>query len=213
MAYENVWRLAQSLLKSFFCRVTNGRTRRTFFNMDRQWVAFNLERNWLNFYQKATSLRSMVSTNDWTVTRCIVSNSHPTPLDSNLFILRFIIKDPKKKSRKIQFYSNPLAADLVLTAGSTYGLHQILTTLVDLDGYIFLDEVTYMIALEAIALFPSIKIIPVKLNPNGVDIEDLEAKVAERKFESKDKMFWAGKVNYFGYKQQLMIFCIVFGRL
>lgn len=52
-----------------------------------------------------------------------------------------------------------------------------------------------MIALEAIAQFPSLKIVPVKLNTNGVDIEDLEAKVAERKFEAKGKMFWAGKVN------------------
>lgn len=88
------------------------------------------------------------------------------------------------------------ASDLVLTAGSTYGLHQILTTLIGQDGFIFLDDVTYMIALEAIAQFPSLKIIPIKLNSNGVDIEDLESKVAERKFEAKGKMFWAGKNNF-----------------
>lgn len=67
----------------------------------------------------------------------------------------------------------------------------ILSTLVDFSGFVFLDEATYMIALEAIAQFPTLKIIPVKLNEDGVDIKDLEEKVRERQFQSKEKMFWA----------------------
>lgn len=48
-----------------------------------------------------------------------------------------------------------------------------------------------MIALDAIAQFPSLKVVPVKLNSNGVDIEDLETKVRGKKFDAQNKMFWA----------------------
>lgn len=83
------------------------------------------------------------------------------------------------------------SSDLCLTAGATNGLHLILSTLVDLDGYVFLDEVTYMIALEAISEFSSLKIIPVKLNDDGVDLVDLEEKLKEKQFKSNPKkIFW-----------------------
>lgn len=82
------------------------------------------------------------------------------------------------------------AADLVLSAGATNGLHLILSTLVDLNGFVFLDEVTYMIALESIAQFTTMNVIPVKLNDDGVDINDLEAKLKANQFKSKSKMFW-----------------------
>jgi DNA-binding transcriptional MocR family regulator len=78
----------------------------------------------------------------------------------------------------------------VLTAGATNGMHLILSTLVDLHGVVFLDEVTYMIALEAIKQFTTLQIVPVKLNDDGVDIEDLEVKIRTRRFESSTKMFW-----------------------
>lgn len=69
-------------------------------------------------------------------------------------------------------------------------MHLILTTLIDLNGFVFLDEVTYMIALEAIQQFSTVKIIPVKLNDDGVDLADLEEKIKKRQFQSQDKMFW-----------------------
>ena len=79
----------------------------------------------------------------------------------------------------------------MLTAGATNGIHLILSTLVDLGGFVFLDEVTYMIALEAISQFSTIKIIPVKINDDGVDIDDLEEKLKMKQFEPQsDKMFW-----------------------
>lgn len=82
-------------------------------------------------------------------------------------------------------------ADLVLTAGATNGIHHILSNLIDLDGFVFLDEVTYMIALEAIQQFSNIKIVPVKLNDDGVNICDLEEKLIKSKFEATSgKMFW-----------------------
>lgn len=67
----------------------------------------------------------------------------------------------------------------------------ILSTLIDLNGVVFVDEVTYMIVLEAIREFPSLKIVPVKLKDDGVDIQDLERKVLEHKFlPSHGKMFF-----------------------
>lgn len=82
-------------------------------------------------------------------------------------------------------------SDLVLTAGATNGILLVLSTLIDLfGGFIFLDEVTYMIALEAIAQFSTLKIVPVRLNNDGVDIDDLEAKLKKHKFRASSKMFW-----------------------
>lgn len=54
-----------------------------------------------------------------------------------------------------------------------------------------MDEVTYMIALESIRDFSSLKVIPVKLNDDGVDLKDLEDKILEHKFQPKNKMFHA----------------------
>lgn len=66
-----------------------------------------------------------------------------------------------------------------------------ISTLIDLNGVVFLDEVTYMIVLEAIRAFPSLKIVPIKLNDDGVDIADLERKVIEHKFSpAHGKMFF-----------------------
>lgn len=48
-----------------------------------------------------------------------------------------------------------------------------------------------MIVLEAIGEFPTLKIVPVKLNDDGVDIDDLERKVLEHKFSpAHGKMFY-----------------------
>jgi hypothetical protein len=47
----------------------------------------------------------------------------------------------------------------VLTSGATHGLHLILSTLLDMTAIIFVDEVTYMIALEAFAQFSGMQIV------------------------------------------------------
>jgi DNA-binding transcriptional MocR family regulator len=80
-------------------------------------------------------------------------------------------------------YQSPVdASDLVLTGGATSGLLLILSTLINhANGVVFLDEVTYMIALEGIQDFPTLKIVPVKLNDDGVDIKDLEEKLIKFK--------------------------------
>ncbi|XP_055629355.1 uncharacterized protein LOC129770497 [Toxorhynchites rutilus septentrionalis] len=82
-------------------------------------------------------------------------------------------------------------SDLVLTSGATHGLHLILSTLLDLSGYIFVDEVTYMIALEVFGQFSSMKVIPVPLNTDGPNIKILTSLIEQFRFEPKDgKMFW-----------------------
>ena len=80
--------------------------------------------------------------------------------------------------------------DIFITSGATQGLHVILSTLIDFEGYIFVDEVTYMIALDTIKQFYTLNIIPVKLNEDGVDLEMLEKLVQEKQFKSKNKEFW-----------------------
>ncbi|XP_058837163.1 uncharacterized protein LOC131693403 [Topomyia yanbarensis] len=82
-------------------------------------------------------------------------------------------------------------SDLVLTSGATHGLHLILSTLIDLSGVIFVDEVTYMIALEAFSQFDTMKIVPVPLNADGPDMESLSLLINQHKFKpSGGKLFW-----------------------
>jgi DNA-binding transcriptional MocR family regulator len=89
-------------------------------------------------------------------------------------------------------YDSPVnSADIVLSGGASSGLLLILSTLLDMNGVVFVDEVTYMIVLEAIAQFPTLKIVPVKLNNDGVDVEDLERKILQHKFTpTHGKMFF-----------------------
>lgn len=49
--------------------------------------------------------------------------------------------------------------DIIVTTGATQGLHLILSTLIDFSGVIFVDEVTYMIALSAMSQFTTMKIV------------------------------------------------------
>ncbi|KAH8371236.1 hypothetical protein KR093_006712 [Drosophila rubida] len=80
--------------------------------------------------------------------------------------------------------------DLIITTGATQGLHFVLSTLIDFNGCIFVDEFTYMIALDSMKHFTTLQIVPVKLNADGVDLIDLEEKVKTRQFKSKSKEFW-----------------------
>lgn len=63
--------------------------------------------------------------------------------------------------------------------------------MIDFNGYLFVDEYTYMIALDSMKHFTSLTIVPLKLNDDGVDINDLEVKVKDRRFKSQSKEFWA----------------------
>ncbi|KAH8366842.1 hypothetical protein KR200_012142 [Drosophila serrata] len=90
-----------------------------------------------------------------------------------------------------EMYGSPVKSeDLMITTGATQGLHLLLSTVVDFQGFIFVDEFTYMIALDSMKHFTSLTIVPVKLNDDGVDLKDLEEQVAKRRFDSKTKEFW-----------------------
>ncbi|XP_011195863.1 2-aminoadipate transaminase isoform X2 [Zeugodacus cucurbitae] len=90
------------------------------------------------------------------------------------------------------YVDNPVKSeDLIITTGASQGLHFVLSTLLDLNGIIFVDEVTYMIALDTIKHFTTLTIIPLKLNEDGVDVKQLEKIVQEKRFQSKSKTFWA----------------------
>lgn len=85
------------------------------------------------------------------------------------------------------------ADDLVLTAGASNGIHLVLSTLLDMDGIIFVDEITYMIALEAFSQFNLMKIFPVPLSTHGVNIEELKQLIVQHidPKKSSNKLFSA----------------------
>lgn len=86
------------------------------------------------------------------------------------------------------------AQSLVVTSGASQGLHLILSTLISMNGIIFVDSVTYMIALEAMAQFNQMRIVPVPFSTTtGVDAVALEAIIEAHKesFKKNDeKLFW-----------------------
>ena len=61
------------------------------------------------------------------------------------------------KNTRLPFLS--YSDDIIVTTGATQGLHLILSTLIDFAGVIFVDEVTYMIALSAMSQFTTMKVV------------------------------------------------------
>lgn len=79
-----------------------------------------------------------------------------------------------------------------------------------MSGVIFVDEVTYMIVLEAFSQFSNMKLVTgrkenrkccvlssinmafllVPLNEDGPDVEELKRLIEENKCSTKDKLFW-----------------------
>ncbi|XP_017059112.1 2-aminoadipate transaminase [Drosophila ficusphila] len=88
------------------------------------------------------------------------------------------------------FGSPVKSEDLMITTGATQGFHVLLSTMIDFQGFVFVDEYSYMIALDSIKHFTSLTIVPVKLNDDGVDLKDLEEQVSKRRFNSEKKEFW-----------------------
>ncbi|XP_066995067.2 2-aminoadipate transaminase [Anabrus simplex] len=86
--------------------------------------------------------------------------------------------------------------DLILTCGATHGLQLVMTTFLYPNSVIFVEEVTYMIALETFKQYPWMKVVPVPITAEGVDAEALE-KIASREKKkgtwncSAERPFWA----------------------
>lgn len=82
--------------------------------------------------------------------------------------------------------------DLVLTTGASAGVHNLLTSVIDHDGYIFIDELIFVFTYGILNQFTGLKIVPVKLNDDGVDLRDLERKILKTDYATKtrSKLFW-----------------------
>ncbi|KAL5291698.1 hypothetical protein ACFFRR_010852 [Megaselia abdita] len=82
--------------------------------------------------------------------------------------------------------------DLMLTTGASAGVHNLLSSVLDHDGYIFIDELIFMLTYGIINQFSGLKVVPVKLNDDGVDLKDLEQKILKTDYASKNKskLFW-----------------------
>ncbi|KAJ1523394.1 hypothetical protein ONE63_001259 [Megalurothrips usitatus] len=80
--------------------------------------------------------------------------------------------------------------DLILTCGATHGLQLILNSFVEPDGVIFVEELTYMIAISVFREFASMKIVTVPFSDEGVVPEELERIVAAEKSARGDRTAW-----------------------
>ncbi|XP_024947201.1 uncharacterized protein LOC107274184 isoform X2 [Cephus cinctus] len=92
-------------------------------------------------------------------------------------------------------YGDPVAREqLILTCGATHGLQLLLCSILSSNGVIFVEEVTYMIALDAFNQFPLMRIVIVPMKDDLVDLDEMEKILqVERKgnyFLNKDKIFW-----------------------
>lgn len=85
---------------------------------------------------------------------------------------------------------------LIVTCGASHGLQLLLTTVLSPNGVIFVEEVTYMIALDLFKQFPLMKIVVVPMKDDVVDLDALEELVREEKkrggyFLNEEKIYWA----------------------
>ncbi|PSN57929.1 hypothetical protein C0J52_00267 [Blattella germanica] len=86
--------------------------------------------------------------------------------------------------------------NLILSCGATHGLQIILTTILQPNGVIFVEEATYMIALDTLKQFSGMKIVTVPLDAKGIDIAEMKRIVMEEKSKgnwnvTEEKPFWA----------------------
>ncbi|XP_076748600.1 2-aminoadipate transaminase isoform X2 [Xylocopa sonorina] len=94
-------------------------------------------------------------------------------------------------------YGDPVKREnLILTCGASHGLQLLLNTVLSPNGVIFVEEVTYMIALDAFKQFPLIKIVPIPMKNDIVDLNAFEKIVVEEKQSgnfliNEQKIFWA----------------------
>ncbi|XP_031838655.2 2-aminoadipate transaminase isoform X1 [Nomia melanderi] len=94
-------------------------------------------------------------------------------------------------------YCDPVKMEnLILTCGATHGLQLLLNTVLSPNGVIFVEEVTYMIALDSFKQFPLMKIVTVPMKNDMVDLDAFEKIVAKEKISgeflhTEEKIFWA----------------------
>lgn len=87
--------------------------------------------------------------------------------------------------------------DIILTCGATHGIQLIINSIISPNGIIFVEQVTYMIALEAFKQFPLMKIIMVPMKNDYVDFEKFdiiinnEMKNNNNYLITNDKIYWA----------------------
>ncbi|XP_066590408.1 2-aminoadipate transaminase-like [Prorops nasuta] len=95
-------------------------------------------------------------------------------------------------------YGDPVKREnLVLSCGATHGLQIFLTSLVAPNGIIFVEEATYMIALDVFKQFPLMKIITIPMKDDLVNLDAFDkilSKTAEETmkdiFLNDQKIFW-----------------------
>nr|XP_033329689.1 2-aminoadipate transaminase-like [Megalopta genalis]XP_033329690.1 2-aminoadipate transaminase-like [Megalopta genalis] len=94
-------------------------------------------------------------------------------------------------------YGDPVKREnLILSCGATHGLQLLLNTVLSPNGVIFVEEATYMIALDVFKQFPMVKIVTVPMKNDIVDLDAFERIVAEEKSKGEflltdEKIFWA----------------------
>ncbi|KAL0108156.1 hypothetical protein PUN28_015030 [Cardiocondyla obscurior] len=105
-------------------------------------------------------------------------------------------RDELAKFLSKRYGSSVLRQQLILTCGATHGLQTLLNTVLSPNGIIFVEEVTYMIAIDAFKQFPLMQIVSVPMKDDTIDLDVLEKKIIEEKakgsfFLNDQKIFWA----------------------
>ncbi|XP_011692115.1 PREDICTED: uncharacterized protein YER152C-like [Wasmannia auropunctata] len=105
-------------------------------------------------------------------------------------------RDELAKFLSRRYGNSVMREQLILTCGASHGLQLLLNTILSPNGIIFVEEVTYMIALDAFKQFPLIRIVTVPMKDDTVDLDALEKLIIKEKttgnfLVSNQKLFWA----------------------
>lgn len=105
-------------------------------------------------------------------------------------------RDELAKFLSKRYGNSVMREQLILTCGASHGLQLLLNTILSPNGVIFVEEVTYMIALDAFKQFPLMRIVTIPMKDDIVDLDALEKIIIEEKikgnfFLNAQKIFWA----------------------
>ncbi|GLH14092.1 Uncharacterized protein GBIM_18511, partial [Gryllus bimaculatus] len=94
-------------------------------------------------------------------------------------------------------YGEPVLRELLVqTCGATHGLQLAMIEFLWPDSIIFVEDATYMLALQAFQKYPHMKIVTVPITDSGLDAEALEKIVSEEYTKrqwnlTEERPFWA----------------------
>lgn len=136
----------------------------------------------------ANAAESLVTSDDGISGKCLLYGAHQGSVAYRNELAKFLTYNYQEKE--------PISSDdLQITAGATHGLHFTVSAYFQTGDIVFVEDPTYFFAISMLRDDLGMKVIPVKMDEKGMDVDLLEKLILEMKPSAKSgtaqRPFWA----------------------